>query len=307
MAIDLVATMRVFTAVVESGSFAAAANKLDLSRGMATRYVAQLEAHLGVRLLNRTTRRLSLTEAGNDYYARATQIMVLIEDAEGSVTKDVSQPHGTLRITTPAAFGTRHLDRAIAEYVKRYPGVDVDLSTSERMVDLIDEGFDLAVRVAKNIAPGLVARRLTRARMACCASPAYLKKHGSPKTPKELASHNCLLYSNLPQRSNWSFRRKSVEDSVRVSGNLCSNNGDVLLNAALEGLGVIYEPTFVAYEALSQKRLVRVLPDWQTDEMSVFAVYPSRKFLPRKVRTFIDFIAGRFGDEPFWDVDVKQK
>jgi len=307
MAIDLVATMRVFTAVVESGSFAAAANKLDLSRGMATRYVAQLEAHLGVRLLNRTTRRLSLTEAGNDYYARATQIMALIEDAEGSVTKDVSQPHGTLRITTPAAFGTRHLDRAIAEYVKRYPGVDVDLSTSERMVDLIDEGFDLAVRVAKNIAPGLVARRLTRARMACCASPAYLKKHGSPKTPKELASHNCLLYSNLPQRSNWSFRRKSVEDSVRVSGNLCSNNGDVLLNAALEGLGVIYEPTFVAYEALSQKRLVRVLPDWQTDEMSVFAVYPSRKFLPRKVRTFIDFIAGRFGDEPFWDVDVKQK
>lgn len=307
MAIDIVAAMRVFRAVVENGSFAAAADKLDLSRGMATRYVAQLETHLGARLLNRTTRRLSLTEAGNDYYARATQIMALIEDAEGSVTKDVSEPHGTLRITTPAAFGTRHLDRAIADYVQRYPGVDVDLSTSERTVDLVDEGFDLAVRIAKDIDPGLIARRLTRARMACCASPAYLKKRGNPRAPAELANHNCLLYSNLPQRNNWSFQREGVESSVRVSGSLRSNNGDVLLHAAIEGLGVIYEPTFVTYEALIQKRLVRILQDWQTDEMSVFAVYPNRKFLPRKVRTFIDFIAMRFGDEPFWDVDVKRR
>ena len=307
MSIDIVAGMRVFTAVVEADSFAGAADKLDLSRGMTTRYVAQLEVHLGVRLLNRTTRKLSLTEAGGDYYQRATQIIALIEDAQGSVTHEASVPRGTLRVTTPAVFGTRHLDRAIAAYLKRCPGVEVELSLSERMVDLVDEGFDLAVRIAKEIAPGLIARRLTAVHLVACASPAYLKKHGTPKTPEDLANHNCLCYAPSPYRNDWRFRRKGVERTVRVAGNLRSNNGDVLMNAAIEGLGLIYEPDFISYQALRQKRLIPVLPDWQHDEFSLFAVYPNRKFLPPKVRTFIDFLAERFGPAPYWDVGHQQK
>ncbi|MGE5338183.1 MAG: LysR family transcriptional regulator [Gemmatimonadota bacterium] len=305
MATDLVAAMRVFTAVVEAGSFAGAADKLELSRGMATRYVAQLEAHLGVRLLNRTTRRLSLTQAGGDHYQRATQIIGLVEDAERSAAQEAAIPRGTLRVTTPAVFGIHHLDRAVAAYVQRYPGVEVDVSISERMVDLVDEGFDLAVRVTRDIAPGLIARRLSRARLAACAAPAYLKKHGVPGAPEDLARHNCLFYSHSSYRNEWRFRREGEERTVRVSGNLRSNIGDVLMNAAINGLGVIYEPTFLVHEALRQKRLIRILPDWEPDEFSLFAVYPNRKFLPPKVRSFIDFLAERFGPEPYWDLDDK--
>lgn len=190
MAIDIVAGMRVFTAVVEAGSFAGAADKLDLSRGMATRYVAQLQAHLGVRLLHRTTRKLSLTEAGGDYYQRATQILAMVEEAESLAAQEASLPRGTLRIATSVGFGVRHMDRAITEYLQRYPGVGVDLTLNDRVVDLVEEGFDLAVRVAKQIDPGLVARRLTRARTVACASPGYLKRHGTPNSPEQLTGHS---------------------------------------------------------------------------------------------------------------------
>jgi len=301
MSIDIVASMRVFVAVVEADSFAGAADRLDLSRGMATRYVAQLERHLGVRLLNRTTRRLSLTAAGSEYFQRAAQILAMVEEAETSAAQESASPRGTLRITAAAALGTRHLYRVLADYLQRHPSVTVELVTSERTVDLIEEGFDLAVRVSKQIAPGLVARRLAAVRMAACAAPGYLKKHGTPKSPEDLSTHNCLLYSLARHRSEWRFTRTGVQRTVRVSGNLQSNNGDVLMNAAVAGLGVVYEPTFVAYEALRDKRLVRIFRDWEGDEFSMFAVYPSRKFLPPKVRTFVDFLAERFGPEPYWD------
>lgn len=301
MAIDIVAGMRVFTAVVEAGSFAGAADKLDLSRGMATRYVAQLEAHLGVRLLNRTTRKLSLTGAGSDYYQRAVQVLAMIEEAETSVAQEASTPRGTLRVTSSVAFGAPHLGRAITEYLQRYPQVGVDLTLNDRVVDLVEEGFDIAIRVAARIDPGLVARRLTRARIVACASPGYLKKHGTPKSPEELARHNCMTYAYWSLQNDWHFRRNGMERNVRVSGNLHGNNGVILMNAAIEGLGVILAPTFLVFEALRQKKLVRILPDWEADELSVFAVYPHRKYLPPKVRSFIDFLAERFGPEPYWE------
>ena len=307
MAIDVVAGMRVFSAVVEAGSFAGAADKLDLSRGMATRYVAQLEAHLGVRLLNRTTRKLSLTEAGSDYYQRATLILAMVEEAETSAAQEASVPRGTLRVNTSVAFGAHHMGRAITEYLQRYPGVQVDLTLNDRVVDLVEEGYDLAIRIAARIDPGLVARRLTRVRIAACASPDYLKKHGTPKSPEQLSGHNCLTYAYASSQNDWRFSRKGVKKTVRVAGNLQGNNGDILVNAAIEGLGVILQPTFLMFEALRQKTLVRILPDWEADELSVFAVYPHRKFLPPKVRSFIDFLAGRFGPEPYWDVDGKRK
>lgn len=302
MAIDLLTGMRVFAAIVDSGSFARAADSLDLSRGMATRHVAQLESRLGVRLLNRTTRRLSLTEAGGDFYQRATQILALVEEAENAATSSAAVPRGTLRVATSIGFGVWHLDRAVARYLQRHPGVGVEISLSERMVDLVEEGFDVAVRVAAQIDPGHVARRLSRVRTLACASPGYLAKHGVPGSPEDLSEHNCLTYAHRNWQDEWRFRRAGVERRVRISGNLRGNNGNMVVNAAVDGLGVVLEPDFLVYEALRAGQLVRILPDWETDQLFVFAVYPNRKFLPPKVRTFIDFLVEHFEPVPYWDV-----
>ena len=300
MAINILASMRVFAAVVEADSFAGAADKLDLSRGMATRHVAELEKSLGVRLLNRTTRTLSLTAAGSDYYQRASQILGMVEEAAASAAQESTVPRGTLRVTASTALSNQHLYRVLSDYVQRYPGVSVELAASERMVDLVEEGFDVAVRVSSELAPGLVARRLSPVRLAACAAPSYLRKHGVPKSPADLGRHNCLVYSYVS--NDWRFRRKGVERTVRVSGNLRSNSSEVLLNAALEGLGVIFEPTFLTGGHVKEKRLVHILPDWESAEFTMFAVYPSRKFLPPKVRSFVDFLAERFGPESKWDL-----
>jgi DNA-binding transcriptional LysR family regulator len=300
MTIDIVMSMRVFTAVVDAGSFAGAADKLDLSRGMATRYVAKLEEHLGVRLLQRTTRKLSLTEAGNDYNERAIQVLAMIAEAESSVAQEAAVPRGILRVSSSNAFGARHLGQAITEYLQKYPDVRVDVTLNDRVVDLVEEGFDVAIRVATEIDPGLVARKLARSRLVVCASPGYLKKHGVPKVPEDLVKHQCLTYAYVSSPNEWRFSREGVEQKVLVSGGLCGNSGDILRSAAIEGLGVTLQPDFLIYETLRERKLVRVLSEWETDELTVFAVYPNRKFLPPKVRSFIDFLVDRFGPEPYW-------
>jgi len=302
MAINIVAAMRVFTAVVDSGSFAGAADKLEMSRGMATRYVTQLEVHLGVRLLHRTTRKLSLTVAGEGYYQRALQIISSIEDAELSVTQGTVNPGGLLRITASSGFVYGHLDHAIAAYLQRFPRVEIDLMASERMVDLVDEGIDLAIRIANKLPQGLIARRLAPIQLAVCASPAYCEAHGIPQSPEELTEHNCLFFSSSTYRNKWSFSRDGEEQTVQVKGNFHINNGNVLVNAALEGMGIIYEPVFLVYEAIKQKRLVQILKDWETDEFSLSAVYANRQFLPPKVRSFIDFLVEYFGEQPYFSL-----
>lgn len=302
MAIDLLTTMRVFTAVVDCGSFAGAGNKLDMSPAMVTRYVAQLEEHLGVRLLHRTTRKQSLTEEGSDYYQRTLQILTSIEDAEHSATKGKADPRGILRITMAAGLGIGHLDQAIAVYLQRYPNVEIDVMTSERFVDLVDEGYDLALRVAKQIAPGLIARRIAPVNIAVCASPEYLKAHGTPQSPEELVEHNCLFYSSSTYRNRWHFTRDGEEQIVQVKGNFHVNNGNMLVNAAMAGMGVVYEPDFQVAEFIKQKRLVQILKDWETDDFSLFAVYANRQFLPMKVRSFIDFLLEYIGPQPYWSL-----
>lgn len=304
MAIDVLTGMRVFTAVVDEGSFAGAADRLDLSRGMTSRYVAQVEAHLGVRLLNRTTRRLSLTEAGQDYYQRATQVLALVEDAERSAMRGAVEPRGNLRVATSVAFGARHLGGAISAYLKRYPRVRVDLTLNDRVVDLVEEGFDVAVRIARQIDPGLVARPITRARVVACASPDYLRKHGTPRSAADLAGHNCLTYAYTGDPHEWRFTARGRSQSVKVSGNLHGNNGDIICSAAADGLGIALQPTFLVHELLRAGRLVRILDDWEADDYTIYAVYPSRQFLTPKVRTFIDFLIERFGDNPYWDRDI---
>jgi DNA-binding transcriptional LysR family regulator len=304
MPIDLVTSMRVFTAVVDAHSFAGAADKLELSRGMATRYVAQLEAHLGVRLLNRTTRKLSLTEGGGNYYQRAIQVLGMIEEAETSVAQEALVPRGILRVTSAQVFGARHLCLAITEYLQQFPEVQVDVTLNDRVVDLVEEGFDLGIRIASGIDAGLVARKLTRARIVTCASPDYLKTHGMPKSPADLGDHNCLSYAYSSSQNDWRFRRNGETQTIAVTGNLRGNSGDILTNAAIAGLGIIREPTFLVHEALRSKKLVRIVSDWESEDLNVFAVYPNRKFLPPKVRRFIDFLAERFAPEPYWDVGI---
>ena len=293
--------MRVFTAVVDTGSFARAAEKLELSRGMTSRYVAQVEAHLGVRLLNRTTRRLSLTEAGNDYYQRATQVLALVEEAEQAASHEAAEPRGTLRVNASVAFGARHMGTLISAYLRRYPEVRVDLTLNDRIVDLVEEGFDVAVRIARRIDPGLVARRIAPARMIACASPAYLRQSGAPKTPADLVRHNCLTYAYAGAQNEWRFTRGKREQTVKVGGTLHANNGDILSRAAADGLGVTVQPTFLIDGLFREKKLMRVLEGWEADSLTIFAVYPSRQFLPAKVRSFIDFMLEHFGDKPSWD------
>lgn len=302
MSIDIAQAMRVFCAVVEGGSFAAAADRADMSRAMVTRYVAQLEAHLGVRLLNRTTRAQSLTAAGNDYYLRAQQILGLLEDAETSVASESATPKGTLRVTTPSIFGIHHLAPAVAVFAGRHPHIAVDISCSERIVDLVEEGFDLALRITREVAPGLIARRLAPISMVTCASPAYLARHGQPRTPQDLSSHACLFYSGAWYRNEWHYSRGSEQTSVKVNGPLRANTGDVLVRAALDGLGIVSEPSFVVHEALREGRLVRVLPDWSPGQFTLYAVYANRRFMPPKLRVFIDFLAARFGPVPYWEI-----
>jgi DNA-binding transcriptional LysR family regulator len=298
---DLVSGMRVFTAVVDAGSFASAADKLELSRGMATRYVAQLEAHLGLRLLNRTTRKLSLTEAGADYHQRALQILALIEDSESSAAERASVPRGTLRVATSVGLGVLRMGPAMTEFLGKYPKLNIDLVLNDRVVDLVEEGFDVAIRMGPRVDPGLVARKIANAPVVACASRKYLRKHGVPKLPHDLANHNCLTYAYSSQETEWPFMRDGVEQKVRVSGSLRVNNGNVLVNAAIEGLGIIRQPNFLVSEAMSRRLLVRVLPAWNTGEHTVYAVYPSRRFLPLKVRAFIEFLAKRFSREPHSD------
>jgi DNA-binding transcriptional LysR family regulator len=190
---------------------------------------------------------------------------------------------------------------AMSAYLQRYPQVRGDLTLNDRVVDLVDEGFDLAVRIARTIDPGLVARPITRARMVACASPGYVKKHGMPRSPADLARHNCLTYAYSSLQNEWHFTRKGRDQTVKVVGNLHGNNGDILSNAAAESLGITVQPTFVIYELLRQKKLLRVMDGWEADELTIYAVYPSRQFLPPKVRTFIDFMIERFGGTPYWD------
>src|SRR5438876_1581714 len=296
-AMDIVTGMRVFTAVVDAGSFASAAEKLALSRGMATRYVAQLEAHLGLRLLNRTTRKLSLTEAGADYHQRALQILGMVEEAESSAAQRSSVPRGTLRVATSISLGVLGMGQTMTEFLEKYPELKVDLVLNDRRVDLVEEGFDLAIRMGPQVDSGFVARKIADAPIFVCASASYLKRHSVPKFPRQLASHNCLTYSYSRQETDWPFTRDGVEKTVQVSGSLRANNGSVLVNAAIEGLGIIRQPHFFVSEALSRKQLVRVLPAWSAGEHAVYMVYPSRRFLPIKVRALIDFLVERFNKQ----------
>jgi DNA-binding transcriptional LysR family regulator len=296
---DILAGMRVFTTVVDAGSFAAAADRLELSRGMASRYVSQLEAYLGVRLLNRTTRRISLTEAGREYHQRAAQVLALAEEAQTAAASGSGEAAGVLRINTAITFGSRQLAPALRGYLERHPKVRIELVANDRVVDLVEEGFDLAVRIARRLEPGVVARPIATARLIACASPEYIKRCGVPRSPDDLTKHQCLTYAYTTPRV-WRFSRRGKTHEVRVSGPLHSNNGEILAAAAAAGNGICLEPGFIVDGWLRSGELVRLLPGWETDLFTIHAVYPTRTLLPAKVRTFVDHLVGYFRENAPW-------
>ena len=298
---DRLTAIQAFAQVVESGSFAKAAERLGLSTSATSRHVAELESHLQTRLLNRTTRKVSLTEGGRAYYERVVQLLADLEEAEQEASRAAVVPRGVIKLTTAVNFGVRHVAPAIAAFLVRHKEVRFDVSLSDRVVDLVEEGFDLAIRIGTAGPHNVVARKLGETRVVPCASPDYLKKHGTPQVPEDLARHNCFTYEYVTPRNVWTFRdADGRERPVRVGGNLHSNNGDILAEAAARGAGVVFEPAFIVGPEVRAGRLVPLLQDFTPAPLPIYAVYSSRKHLSAKVRLFVDFLLEHFAGAEDW-------
>lgn len=296
---DRLSAMQVFVSVVDNGSQSAAAEQLDLSRPVVSRYLAELEEWAGARLLHRTTRKLSLTAAGAEMLPRCRQMLELATDMKNVLALPEDAPQGLLRITVSTSFGQSHLAAAVADYVKQYPGVTVDMLLLDRVVNLVEERIDLAIRISKELDPNLIARRLTVCRSVVCASPAYIREHGKPTQAEQLALHNCLTHSYYG--SVWLLERDQLPVNVAVKGNISANDASSLVQAALAGAGIALLPTFLAAPYIRSGQLLSLLPEYHPQEFGVFGVYASRKHMPATLRTMLDFLAARFTDEPEWD------
>lgn len=299
---DRLTGIGVFVAAVEDGSFAAAGRRLGLSPAMAGKYVSAIEAELNVRLLHRTTRRLSLTDIGQVYYERCKRILEAYNEAQSEASDAQGTARGRLRIAAPATFGAMHLGDVVASFLDAYPQVTVDVSLSDRYVDLLETGADLAIRIGRLPDSGLVARRLAPCRMVVCASPAYLKKHGTPCGPDDLNHAPRLTFSEAVSVGDWTLF-DAAGQAYLIDGpcRMAANNTQMLLAAALAGAGIVYGPTFVFGEQIAQGNLVELLPDYRSFDLTIQAVYPSARHMPVKVRCFLDHLAAAFGDEPAWD------
>jgi DNA-binding transcriptional LysR family regulator len=293
--------MGVFAKVVAKQSFSGAARELRLSQAVVSKHVRALEDWLGARLLNRTTRRLNVTEIGALVYERCERILEEIDDVEQSTSALQMTPRGVLHLAAPISFGITQLGPALADYLSRYPDVAIDLTLDDRFVDLVQEGFDLALRVGSLKDSSLVARRLAPVRFALCATPGYVKQYGAPRRPDDLSNHRCLFYSLRAVPGEWRFRGADGEVSIRISGRFRSNNGNILHAAMLAGAGIGLAPTFVVGRDLAEGRLVSLMPDYPPVDSELSVIYPPAKHPSAKVRSLIDFLAARFGPEPPWD------
>src|SRR6478735_1899352 len=304
---DRFQALTAFARVVEAGSFAGAAERLDVSVSSVSRLVADLEAHLDARLLNRTTRRLSLTESGQAFFERCVQLLADLEEAEVAVSSASVVPRGTLRLTCSAIFGARHLAAAIAAFSARHPQMRFDVELSERVVDIVEEGFDLAVRVGATGSQNLVGRLIGTTRIVCCAAPSYLARHGEPKEPEDLARHVCLTYEYSPARNVWTFRdSEGRERQVRIAGSLHANNGHFNEALAAEGVGIAREPDFIVGPDVRAGRLTPILRGFEPPPLNIYVVYPSRRHLSAKVRAFADFLVEHFAT-PEWGLPAAEE
>ena len=296
--------MTIFSRVVASGSLSAAAREVGLSPAMVSRRLAALEARLGVRLVNRTTRSLSLTDEGAAYYEACARILAEIDEANGVAAAGRAEPQGVLKFAMPASFGHKHVAPLIPAFAVRYPKVQLALSLSDRRVNLIEEGFDVAIRIAELEDSSLAARKLAPNRRVVCASPDYLRRHGTPRTPQDLAQHDCLVASwEQGFAMTWEYKGPDGKaGAVRVAGRYACDNWEVLREWALAGLGVALKSTWDVRAHLEDGSLVPLFPGYTFGtDVAIYAVYPHRRYLPAKTRVFIDFLADSFGPEPYWD------
>lgn len=302
---DRLQSMRVFAKVVEQGSFVAAGNALEMSNAVVTRHVADLEKHLGARLLNRTTRRLSLTETGQLYLGRVLQILHDIEAADALAMSNSGRTAGTLRLYSHLAFGQLQLAQLLPLYAAQYPDVELDVTVSDRTVDLVEDGFDIGIFIdLQKFDASMIVRQLGSAEIVLCAAPAYLEKYGMPTEPADISQHLCLNFAYEQLRHHWTIGDGERLHSVPITSKLISNNGDLLRQCALAGMGIVIRSSFSLGDDIRTGKLVRLLPGHHLGRLAVMMVYPSRRFLPAKVRSFVDFINARF---PHPDADPWQE
>ncbi|MXU64580.1 LysR family transcriptional regulator [Oceanomicrobium pacificus] len=292
---DRLSEMEAFVSVVDQGGFTEAARRLGMSKSAVSKHVASLEDRLGARLLNRTTRRVSPTEIGLIYYDRAMSVLNHAQEADDVVTALQEAPRGTLRLSAPVSFGTSHIAPLVGQFLLDHPEMKINMELSDKFVDLVDEGFDLAIRIGSLPDSSLRARKLGEAGGLLVAAPSYIEKHGAPERIEDLASHTLLHYSNMSTGNFWRLTSPTGEErQVRVGGPLTANNGTALRIAAEAGLGIAMQPSFILGDALQTGKLVQVLPDLANPLISIYAVYPAGQFVQPKLRVFIDHLAAAF-------------
>lgn len=292
---DRLEAMQVFVRVAELGSFSAAAVQLGVARSAVTRHVAALETHLGVKLMVRSTRRLALTSAGTAYLEKCRVILNLVETAETDVAAERLDPRGTIRISLPLSFGLTRLAPLLLDFCRLYPEVSLDMDYSDRRVKLIEEGIDLSIRITRRLEAGDVARKIGTGRLLVVAAPDYLARHGCPRHPAELAHHQCLGYTAAASNLPWQFLVAGQLQSFSVTSRIHANNGDVLTEAAAQGLGITCQPDFIADQFLAAGRVVEILQDFPIPELGIYALLPSNRHIPHRVRVLMDFFAVRLG------------
>lgn len=288
--------MAAFARVVEMGSFTAAARDLGLSTPVISKRISELEHKLGTRLLYRTTRKLSLTEAGSAFYRHCARLVEEAKLAEETVARLSETPRGLLRITAPVTFGTSQVAPAIPAFLALYPEINIEMVLNDRVVDLAEEGFDLAIRLTDTPQPNLAARRLISTNRIICASPDYWSRHGKPRTPEDLTRHNCILYASVPMLNEWIFHGPAGEERIQVHGNFWVNGPDALREVAVGGLGVIRLPSLTLNREIAEGRLETALDDYASPDTDIYAMYLPNRYLSKKIRVFIDFLADWYAD-----------
>jgi DNA-binding transcriptional LysR family regulator len=299
---DKLASIRAFTKVVQHGSFSQAAKELRLSRSAVSKYVIDLEQELGVQLLHRSTRSASPTENGQAYYQRCLVILADLQEADADVRRFQTEPRGVLRVNAPMSFGTLHLGGALADFMEKYPKLQIQFVLSDEFLDPVQEGFDVTLRIADLHSSSLIARKIVLARRVVCASPRYLQQRGVPEHPNDLRNHDCLAYGHLATGNQWKLTGPDGDHWVQVPWTLCTNNAELLRDAAIKGRGIALLPTFIAGADLQQGHLRTILAGYAAPELSLYALYPPTPHLATKIRIFIDFLIERFGGRPHWDL-----
>ena len=294
-------SMRVFSAVAKNRSFSVAAKKLSISKAMVSKHIKSLENSLSVRLFNRTTRKLNLTDAGSSYYEKVNIILSEIDETESAISQLNSEPKGKLKVMAQPSFGAFHLSRALSLYLKKYTEVTVNLELSHRVPDLVEENIDLAFHVGELNDSMYVSRRIASARRVICASPEYIKKIGMPKKPEDLLNHNCLIYMPRNDMGKWEFLDKGKRKKIKVTGDIQCNSGDALRVASIQSRGITQLPTYMVGLDIQAGRLQAVLEDFEPEKQPIYAIYNHRKYISAKIKTFIDFIYNLYQPEPYWN------